>query len=225
VHPVAEAGAIIRAHGDAIYLLDACQAIGQLPVDVRTIGCDVLTGTGRKFLRGPRGTGVLYVARHLIDRIDPPGIDGHSAVWSSTSTYELASTAERMETFEVSYATKVGLGVAVDYALSWGISDIAERIGLLADRLRSSLTGAGYQVLDGPLASSGIVTFRAPTETASDLKRRLQARSINTSVVRTPSARYDMEPLGLTEIVRASVHYYNTVDELDATIEALGPAR
>ncbi len=226
VNPVIEAGALIRSAGQAIYALDACQSLGHIPVDVRAIDCDLLSGTGRKFLRAPRGTGLIFVSRRLLDRIDPPGIDGHSANWIDQHTYQLLPDARRFEPFEVNMATKVGLGVAIDYALSWGIDAIAERVTTLADLMRSLLTTNGIEVLDGGQRRSGIVTFRLDHESPASTQHRLAAEGINTTVVRPGSARLDMETRGVSAAVRASVHYYNTVEEIDRLMEVLSaPAR
>lgn len=221
VNPVEEAGALIRSAGEAIYALDACQSLGHIPVDARAIGCDLLTGTGRKFLRAPRGTGLVYVSGRLLDRIDPPGIDGRGANWIDQYTYELLPDARRFEPFEVNMATKVGLGVAIDYALSWGIEAIAERITTLAGHLRSLLTANGIEVLDGGRRRSGIVTFRLVDEPPVVTQQRLAAEGINTTVARPGSARLDMETRGVSAAVRASLHYYNTVAEIDRLMEVL----
>lgn len=221
VNPVGQAGALIRSSGHAIYALDACQSLGQMPVDVQAIGCDVLTGTGRKFLRAPRGTGLVYISRRIVDRVDPPGIDGHGATWINTHTYELLPDARRLESFEVNMATKVGLGVAIDYALSWGMEAIAERIGSLAIYLRTRLTASGIEVLDGGVPASGIVTFRLDHEPPEVTQRRLKAAGINTSVAHAGSARLDMETRGVPAAVRASVHYYNTTEEVDQLVDTL----
>jgi selenocysteine lyase/cysteine desulfurase len=221
INPVAEAGALIRLSSNAIYSLDACQSTGQILIDVRQVGCDVMTATGRKYLRAPRGTGFAYVSRRLIDRVDPPGIDGHSAFWRDDDTYQLLPDAGRLESFEVNMATKVGLGVAIEYALSWGIEAIAERIGSLAAELRDRLGGAGYEVLDGGGACSGIVTFRSSTESPEAIQVRLNARGINTNVALTQSARLDMDQRGIPAAVRASVHYFNTSEEIDTLVAAL----
>ncbi len=225
VNPVAEAGAVIRSRGNAIYSLDACQSVGQIPIDVRQIGCDVMTATGRKYLRAPRGTGFAYVASRLIELVDPPGIDGHSAFWRSDDSYELLRGAERLESFEVNMATKVGLGVAIDYALSWGVEAIAERIASLASELRERLSGAGYEVLDGAAARSGIVTFRSPSESPEATQTWLSTRGINTNVALTQSARLDMDHRGIPAAVRASVHYFNTSEEITALIDVLQSRR
>jgi selenocysteine lyase/cysteine desulfurase len=221
INPVEEAGVLIRSSSEAIFSLDACQSVGQIPIDVRQIDCDVLTATGRKYLRAPRGTGLAFVASRLINRVDPPGIDGHSAFWRDDDSYELLPDAGRLESFEVSMATKVGLGVAIDYALAWGIETIAERIGVLAVELRERLTGAGYEVLDGEDARSGIVTFRSATESPEATQARLSARGVNTHVAATQSARLDMDLRGIPAAVRASVHYFNTSDEISALVDAL----
>jgi cysteine desulfurase / selenocysteine lyase len=221
INPVEEAGALIRSSGNAIYSLDACQSLGQIPVDVGQIGCDVMTATGRKYLRAPRGTGLAYVSSRIIARVDPPGIDGHSAFWRDDDSYELLPDAGRLESFEVNMATKVGLGVAIDYAMSWGIDAIAERIGSLATELRERLSASGYEVLDGPAARSGIVTFRSATESPESTQRRLSARGINTNVALTQSARLDMDQRSIPAAVRASVHYFNTSEEITALIDLL----
>ena len=138
VNPAAAVGRIARARGIP-YLLDACQAVGQIAVDVEAIGCDMLSATGRKFLRGPRGTGFLYVRRTLLHELEPPMIDHFGAPWVSRGEYELRDDARRFETWENNYAARLGLGAAIDYALDVGIAPIEARCHLLAHRLRSAL--------------------------------------------------------------------------------------
>jgi cysteine desulfurase / selenocysteine lyase len=222
VNPVEQAGTVIRGRSNALYVIDACQSLGQLPVSVRASGCDVLTGTGRKYLRAPRGTGVLFVASRVLDRIDPPGIDGHSAAWVDASSYQLLPDARRFEQFEASMANRVGFGVAVDYAMSWGIDAIRSRIVELSEHLRAGLASLGaVEVLDGGHTRSGIVTFRERDREPAATQAVLRAAGVATSLVVARSARLDMDPAGLTSAVRASVHYYNTTDELDLMLSAL----
>jgi selenocysteine lyase/cysteine desulfurase len=199
--------------------------MGQIPIDVQAIGCDVLTATGRKYLRAPRGTGFAFVSRRLIERVDPPGIDGHSAFWRDDDSYQLLPDAGRLESFEVNMATKIGLGVAIEYALAWGIDAIAERIDALATELRERLSAEGFDVLDGDHAGSGIVTFRLTRESPEATHAWLSGRGINTSVALTQSARLDMDQRGVPAAVRASLHYYNTSDEISALVGALCASR
>ncbi|YCK36591.1 aminotransferase class V-fold PLP-dependent enzyme [Actinomadura sp. ATCC 39365] len=221
VNPAAEIGRLTRAAG-VPFLLDACQSVGQLPVDVRQLGCDLLSATGRKFLRGPRGTGFLYVSKRLADTLEPPFLDLHAATWTGQDTYEIRSGARRFENWEANYAAKIGLGVAVDYALSWGVEAIAERVTALAARLRRRLGELPrVTVQDRGQRLCGIVTFTVDGESAADVHRRLSAAGINTSVSAVTSARYDLGERGLAAVVRASVHYYNTDEEVDALCAAL----
>lgn len=218
VNPVADVGARTRAAG-VPFFLDACQSAGQLPVDVAVIGCDVATGTGRKFLRGPRGTGWLYVAPEWSERMRPPGIDGTSANWLGEDSYELKERARRFEEFETSYAARLGLGAAVDYALAIGIPLIAERINQLAESLRQALTGIGAAVHDGGSQRSAIVTFTVPGHDPGAIQESLADAGVNVSVTRAPWARLDMDQRGLPAAVRASPHAYNSEDEIERLVD------
>jgi cysteine desulfurase/selenocysteine lyase len=222
VNPAAAVGRLAR-EARIPYLLDACQSVGQMPIDVTALGCDLLSATGRKFLRGPRGTGFLYLRRELLDRLEPPFLDLHAATWVAPDRYEIRRDARRFENWEANVAGKIGLGVAVDYALGWGLDTIRERVYALAETLRGRLaTLPGVVVRDLGVERCGIVTFTAAGRGGREIQQALAARSINTTVSTAASTRLDMEARGLAEVVRASVHYYNTEAEVDRLAGALG---
>jgi cysteine desulfurase / selenocysteine lyase len=221
VNPAEHIGALAREAG-VPFLLDACQSVGQLPLDVQRIGADLLAAAGRKYLRGPRGTGFLYVRRSILDHLEPPFLDLHAATWTAPGDYEIRPDARRFESWETNYAGKIGLGVAIDYALSWGVDAIEARITALAESLRARLQALdGVQVHDQGQRRCGIVTFTVEGVRAHDVQRRLAACGVNTSVSPASSARLDLPHRGLSELVRASVHYYNTDEELDRLVSAL----
>ena len=221
VNPVEEIGAVARAAG-VLYLVDACQSAGQMPLDVERIGCDMLSAAGRKFLRGPRATGFLYVRRSALERLEPPFVDLHAASWTGPDSYAWCGDARRFENWETNCATKIALAVAVDYALGWGLEAIRERTFGLAARLRERLRAIpGARTHDLGRVQSGIVTFTIEGREALALKAALLAQRINVTVSRVEFARLDMGARGLERMVRASPHYYNTEDEVDRFVEVL----
>ena len=214
VNPAAAVGRIAKQAGIP-YLLDACQALGQLPVDVEEIGCDMLCGTGRKFLRGPRGTGLLYVRGQLLEQLEPPLLNHHSATLLSSSRYQIRADAKRFEFWERDCAGQLALGVTIDYALDWGLDQIALRINSLAASLRSELAEiGGVRVTDQGIQKCGIVTFAAEQLGATDLQKKLAEKRINISTVPFSANPLLFEQRQLPELARISLHYYNTEEEM-----------
>ena len=223
VNPAEQVGRFAREH-DLIYVLDACQSVGQMDVNVTEIGCHILSGTGRKFLRGPRGTGFLYVSGDIIDDLDPPFIDMRAATWTGTRAYEFADGARRFENWESFFAGRAGLAAAVDYAMQLGLPEIEQRVFQLARSLRSALTEIdGIRVCDQGKRQCGIVTFDTVFEQPSILARRLHDQNINISVTEQSSARLDLERRGITSLARASVHYFNTQAEIERFCNLVKP--
>ncbi len=221
VNPAAEVGRIAR-EADIPFLLDACQSVGQMPVDVEAIGCDMLSGTGRKFLRGPRGTGFLYVRESILDRLDPPFLDLRSAEWVAPDRYEMQPDARRFENWESYVAGRIGLGVAVDYALDWGLEAIRDRITLLAKRFRAELSRLpGVTIRDQGREQCGIVSFTVENTDHDLIVKQLFERKINCSVSPRSGTLLDMQTRGIDDLIRAPVHYYNNDDEIDLFITAL----
>jgi selenocysteine lyase/cysteine desulfurase len=221
VNPAVDIGRVAREFS-ITYLLDACQSVGQLPIDVTEIGCDLLTGTGRKYLRGPRGTGFLYCARGMLEDLEPPFLDLHAATWTSPDDYEVRADARRFENWETYYAGKIGLGVAVSAAVDLGLNAIEQRITGLAEDLRQQLRALpGVSVHDQGQRQCGIVTFTIAGHDPHRVADELRDQRINVSVSTADSARWDLDQRGLDAVVRASVHYYNTHDELHRLCDAL----
>jgi len=214
VLPVEEIGEIAAKQG-ILYLVDACQSIGEIPVDVEQIKCDFLSVTGRKYLRAPRGTGFLYVRKTSQDRLTPIFIDGHSITSINDQSYTLKPDAKRFQFFEKNWALTLGLSKAVEYALSIGMEAIWNRINYLATCLRQELQTIDNVTLhDSGNRQCGIVTFTVNGYESKDIKAYLAQHHINVSIGMAHSTPLYMHKQQLTSIVRASVHYYNTVEEI-----------
>ena len=223
VNPAAAVGRVAREAG-VPYLLDACQSVGQMPVDVAELGCDMLSATGRKYLRGPRATGFLWVRRAFLEQMEPPFLDLHAATWVARDRYELRPDARRFENWETYYAGKIALGVAVDYALAWGLPAIRERVYMLAGQLRERLAARpGVTLRDKGAERCGIVTFTVEGCAAALIKQVLRSEAINVSVSSYTGTRLDMEDRKLPGVVRASLHYYNSEEEIERFCAALEP--
>ncbi len=215
IQPAREIGEIARKYG-ALYLLDACQSVGQMPIDVQAIGCDMLSATGRKYLRGPRGIGFLYVARDVTPQLEPPVLDLHSAEWVSADDYILKPTAMRFENWEANISAKIGLGVAVDYALALGLDNIETRVQSLAMTFREMLSEIdSVTVHDMGEKKCGIVTFSVDGRESREISDTLRDHQINTSVSPRTYAVLDFTARNLDNLVRASVHYYNNHADLE----------
>jgi len=217
VQPAMEVGKRARAAG-VWYVLDATQAAGQLPLDVRSLGCDLLAATGRKFLRGPRGTGFLYVRRERLEELHPPFVDLRAATWTAPDAYTLRDDARRFENWEANVAGLLGLGAAVDYALALGVERTWPRIQALAARLRRSLAAVpGVTVTDPGETLCGICSFTVAGREPEALKQALAELEprINVTTSTRSSTMLDMDARGLAAVVRASLHYYNTEREID----------
>lgn len=216
VNPAAQVGRVAREAG-VLYLLDACQSAGQMPLDVTALGCDMLSATGRKFMRAPRGTGFLYVRDEVLGQLEPPIVELGAAEWVAPGRYKLYPDARRFETWETNIAAKIGLGVAVDYAMGWGLDAIWARVRKLAASLRARLGALpGVTVYDRGAVKCGIVTFTVADKTPEQIRDAMKPHNINVWLTDVGSARLDLEARGLAGgLVRASIHYYNSEEEVE----------
>jgi selenocysteine lyase/cysteine desulfurase len=220
-NPAAEVGRIARDHGIA-YLLDACQAVGQLPVDVQTLGCDMLSATGRKFLRGPRGTGFLYVRKDFMSQLEPHTVDHFSAPWVDRDHFQLRDDARRYETWESDYVARAGLIAALDYAWDIGMENIAVRCSALASHLRAGLAEIpGARIFDLGRNPSAIVTFTIHSRSAEEIVTLAKNAGIVIGATPPASTRLDAERRHLPDLVRAAPHYFNTIQEINQTLDFL----
>ena len=220
VQPVEAVGRVCREL-DLLYLVDACQSAGQLPLDVAELGCDFLSATSRKFLRGPRGAGFLFVSdRVLAEGYEPLFLDMRGADWTGDG-YEQAATARRFEDWEFPYAGLLGTAAAVRYALEYGVEPIGARATALADRLRERLEAAGLRLLDHGRRTCAIVTVEIPGRDGDEFHAELERRGINSSVSEISSARFDFAEKGVEWALRLSPHAFNTEDEVETVAATL----
>ena len=222
INPVAAIGhALARAQSNAWYLVDACQSVGQLPVDAISIGADFLSVTGRKFVRGPRGTGFMYCSARALAELEPFPADLHGANWNPDG-YSMRTDAQRFEAWEKSYAALLGLGAAIDYSLALGMDAIHLRINYLAGEIRLLLAEIpGVNVLDRGVEKSGIVTFNHERVEAAAIVAGLRNSGINVSLGTPEYSQVDYIAHHVSSLVRVSPHVFNTREELERCTETV----
>ncbi|WP_458687171.1 aminotransferase class V-fold PLP-dependent enzyme [Nocardia tengchongensis] len=221
VNPVAEATRIAHRVG-ALVVLDACQSAGQLPLDVAELEVDALSATGRKWLRGPRGTGFLYVRPELARSLEPGRLDLRSAEWTAPGDYVLSPDAGRFEFWECSVATRLGLGAAVRYLLDLGPAAVYAAIAERAEYLRKALQELpGVEVRDRGIQHAGIVSFTVAGQDPIQVRDRLAASDITVTVSHRSSTLLDMSARELNSVVRASPHCFVSFEDLDRFVGAV----
>ncbi|MBI0328167.1 aminotransferase class V-fold PLP-dependent enzyme [Burkholderia plantarii] len=225
INPAAAIGRIARHHGIP-YFVDAAQTVGQLPIDVAELGADVLVGTGRKALRGPRGTGLLYIRQDFLPRLTPSFVDVWSAPFNADGNPVLRHDAARFETGDTAYALRCGLANALDEALTLGIDVIRASIDAVATTLRERLAALpGVSVLDLGAERSGLVSFEVAGIEPAEVRRRLAEKRISIASNGLDYTPLDMEARGLREVARASVSYLTTEGEIDTLLAGLDAIR
>ena len=222
VQPVELVGKLCRER-DIPYLVDACQSVGQFPVDVQKIQCDFLSATFRKFLRGPRGTGFLYVSEEILKKNwEPLFIDMRGADWTGYNEYKIRADARRFEEWEMPHALLLGCRAALDYALAVGLENIQARNKILCERFRQGIGSIkGLALLDLGKELSSIITVRIPRWQPKAMLEALRKKNINTSISYRDFALIDFEKKGVDWALRVSPHYFNTEEEIDILLNAL----
>jgi selenocysteine lyase/cysteine desulfurase len=222
VQDVRAIGAACRDAG-VLYLVDACQSIGQLPLDVADLGCDFLSASARKYLRGPRGAGFLYVSDRALEQgLEPLFIDMRGADWIGEDRYRAVADAKRFENWESSWALVLATGEAARYAMALGMEAISRRVIGLGQRVREQLGSIDrVRVLDRGSELCGIVSAAIEARDPGELVTALRARGINTSAQRREYALLDYDDKRITASLRISPHYYNTEEEIDQALSAI----
>ncbi|CAN5297050.1 aminotransferase class V-fold PLP-dependent enzyme [soil metagenome] len=221
IQPAEEIGKLCHER-NILYLVDACQSVGQFPVDVKKIQCDFLSGTMRKFLRGPRGAGFLFVSDKVLnDSLEPFYIDMRGADWTNKDAYTLRKDARRFEEWELPYALVMGSKTAVDYAMNVGLKEIEKRNKHLCQLVREGLVTLGLVPIDKGKQLCSIVTVNIPGKEGNEVLNFLRSRNINTSITARSSAVIDFDEKGVKWVLRISPHYYNTEGEIKLLLQAL----
>ncbi|AMN79372.1 MULTISPECIES: aminotransferase class V-fold PLP-dependent enzyme [Pseudomonas] len=224
INPAQAIGEVARRHAIP-YFIDAGQAVGQVPVDVQALQCDVLKSAGRKHLRGPRGTALLYVRPGFLERLNPTQRDVFSAPWTAQG-FDLRNDARRFETSETSFALLAGLGNALQEMNHLGIERAWETMSQTAERIREALRGiSGITLHDLGTQQSGLIAFNLAGWDAFELKRRLGLKRINIGANGVAYTPLDMQARGLESVARISVSPLNTQQDIEVLLAALRELR
>ena len=225
INPAERVGQLAESAG-VPFLLDACQSVGQIDVDVEKIRCTALSATGRKYLRGPRGTGFLYVRKSALANIEPLWLDQHGVNLQSREGYQILDSARRFENFEVGFGARIGLGQSLRYFNYLGPQNVEERVKHLGAYCRERISALpGTQVQDTGVEKGGIVMFSMEGCTPTDVRDYLHTHKINVWASSGPGSLIDFQARGIDSLIRASVHYFNTEHEIDKMADLLEAMR
>lgn len=222
VQPMREIGQIVAESG-CLYIADVCQSLGQMEVKATDIKADFMTGTFRKFLRGPRGAGLLYVSDRALEMgLSPFSLDSRAATWTSPESFVLSADAKRYEYWEISYALQMGSVAALKYLLALGIENVALRNKQLSTLLRAELAeNRKIKLLDRGNTLCNIITFNVDGHSMPEVHAHLKKHKINASVSTITGAQIDFTEKKVDGAVRLSPHYYNTIEEIERVVKCL----
>ena len=229
VQPVLAIGEVYSRYagiypGESWYILDACQSVGQMKLDIHQLKCDFLSATTRKFLRGPRGAGFLYVSDRVLQAgLEPLFIDMRGAQWLEKDVYRPRETAMRFEDWEFAYSLLLGSGSAIDYCLKIGEAAIWQQVRSLSAFMRQGLSSIpGIRILDKGPDLAALVTFTIRGADPRYLTEELGRQRINVVPSYREFAVLDFDAKGVDWALRASPHYFNTEEEVVAFLDTLG---
>ncbi len=220
VSDVAGVGAALAGR-DLVYAVDLAQSLGQLPIDVGAIGCHLAFAPGRKFLRAPRGTGVLYLAASVAETLEPLAVDLTTATTITAGGYELAPGVARFGLFEHSVALRLGLGEAARHAVARGLTRISAEVQARTTEVVELVAATpGFELL-APPPLSGIVSVTHERLDPDQVRAHLRDQGVSTWVAAVGGSPLDQAARLARPAVRISPHYSTTDDEVERLARAL----
>lgn len=203
---------------DVLTLINASQTLGLIPINVQELDCDFLTGCGRKWLRGPEGSGILYIRESLVESIEPTIIGWGGTTWDfETNEYYYLSTARRVEAGCPIVPSILGLGAAIDYAQNIGIEEIVTKVEALTRYSFQQLSVIEGIAIYGPKNIENrlaIIPFNVEGLHPDEITNYLEKNNI---IIESGTFMANMllQHYGINKMVRISPHYFNTKVEID----------
>jgi selenocysteine lyase/cysteine desulfurase len=221
IAPIEYFGKLAKQH-NIIYMVDACQSVGQIPIDVEKIQCDILCATSRKYMRGPRGMGFLYVKESLMPKLEMPFLNMMSAKWIAAEHYEFTPGNLMFDHWEKPFSILKGFEASIRVILEIGVENIWNQVQELSQYFRNALNDlAHFECMDKGDILCGIVTFKHNSIPTEQVFEALGKAGINTSISYNWSSFTDLDQKRTESVNRASIHFLNTKFEIDACIDVL----
>lgn len=214
IQPVTRLAELLAETG-ALFAVNGTQALGQIPVDVQAIGSDFFFATSRKWLRGPRGLGVLNVKPGLIPRLLPTTVGHTAALWTGPGEYEIVASPDRFHAGDHPFALMKGLSASADYAMGVGVESIFERNLELGSYAREALRSAGIKIHDDVHGQTGNIPLQVGERDPDDVVDHLRAHGVAACVIYEENNLLALRRMGARSLVRLSISYFNTKEEID----------